>query len=123
MLLKDALPEITEELALALRNEGRPDLAEQLTNLDLADRCRCHDSFCASFYTLPKSSWHGKQLDRIIPGGVRGMSCVYTLDGTFAGVELLWRPEVRERLDELLPLVGNDHSEDSPAGGSPPPSA
>lgn len=121
MLLKDALPEVAEELALALRTEGRPDLAEQLANMDLADRCTCHDSFCATFYTLPKSSWEGKRVDLIIPAGeMRGLSCVYTVDGTFAGAELLWRPEVRHRLNELLPLSGHGPSED-PVTGSPPP--
>ena len=54
MLLRETLPLLAEELERLLRNEGELQLAEQVSGLQIVDRCRCGDDFCASFYTLPK---------------------------------------------------------------------
>jgi len=103
MLLKDALPQVAEELAHGFRLEGRDDLAEQVAKLELVDRCRCTDDFCATFYTQPNESWDGKKVKRFILQ-MEGFFCLHTVNGVVARVELLWRPEVRDRLRELFPL-------------------
>jgi hypothetical protein len=102
MLLKDALPQVAQELAHGFHLEGRDDLAEQVAQLELVDRCSCTDDFCASFYTQPRMSWEGKKVERFILR-MPGLFCLNTVNGVVAHVELLQRPEVRERLRELFP--------------------
>ncbi len=102
MLLKDALPQVAQELAHGFHLEGRDDLAEQVAQLELVDRCRCTDDFCATFYTQPNEPWEGKKVKRFILPMDR-LLCLHTVNGVVARVELHWRPEVRDRLRELFP--------------------
>lgn len=104
MLLKHVLPAVAAELVCGFRQEGRPDLAEQVGWLELVDRCPCSDDFCATFYTQPKESWEGKKVERFILD-MPGLSCLDTVDGVVAWVELLWRPDVQDRLLAIFPQV------------------
>jgi hypothetical protein len=57
--LQAALPDFTRELRGLLQRGERADLARQLPDLRIMDRCVCDDHFCATFYTAPKptGSW------------------------------------------------------------------
>jgi hypothetical protein len=102
MLLKDALPEVASEMARGFRLAERMDLSDQVARLELVDRCPCNDDFCATFYTQPNGSWNGRAVERLVID-MPGLTCLYTVDGVVAWVELLWRPEVRDCLRELFP--------------------
>jgi len=102
MLLKTVLPDIAAEIARGFSLEGRPDLATQVEVLELVDRCRCGDDFCATFYTQPNESWEGKKVKRFILE-MKGLLCLHCVDGVVARVELLNRPDLRDRLWALLP--------------------
>lgn len=101
MLLSESMPEVAAELAEGLTLEGRTELAAQVAGLRIVDRCRCGDSFCASFVTgdvAPRS-----ESAECVIAPMRGLLCVFIVEGRIAYVELLYRPEVRARLLELLP--------------------
>jgi hypothetical protein len=102
MLLKDALPGVAAEMARGFRLAERMDLADQVARLELVDRCPCSDDFCATFYTQPTESWEGWAVERLVID-MPGLTCLYAVGGVIAWVELLWRPEVRDRLRELFP--------------------
>ena len=54
LLLAAVLPEFASELRQLLDEQGEPELAAQVTELTILDRCRCGDDFCATVYTQPK---------------------------------------------------------------------
>lgn len=104
LLLRNALPEIATELARGFHRAGRPDLAEQVERLELVDRCPCSDGFCATFYTQPNESWDGRVVERFVLE-MPGLTCLHSVDGVVARVELLRRPEVRDQLRALFPVT------------------
>lgn len=53
-LLELVLPDLSAELAAGLVADGRPELAEQIPQLRISERCGCGDSFCTSFYVGPR---------------------------------------------------------------------
>jgi len=90
-LLAKILPDLVAELDRLLRDQHRPDLAEQLPALRIAAVCPCEVEGCASFYTArPMKRWfrRGKQ----VPAGDL---VVDTIDGEIVFVEVLGRPDVR----------------------------
>jgi hypothetical protein len=94
MLVRNVLPELADELEAALREAGRPDLAEQIPSLRIAALCACEVEGCGSFYTdRPIKRWfrRGKQV-------AAGDLVVDTIDGEIVFVEVLGRPEVRVAL-------------------------
>jgi hypothetical protein len=102
MLLMQSLPVVAAEMAhgFALIQHGH--LAEQVGRLELVDRCPCNDDLCATFYTQPNGSWEGRDVERFVLE-MPGLTCLYTVDGVVAWVELLRRPDVRDRLRVLFP--------------------
>ena len=54
MLVTEILPLLALELEQLLNNQGEVELAAQVSQLAIVDRCRCGDDFCSSFYTQPK---------------------------------------------------------------------
>jgi hypothetical protein len=93
-LVADALPDLATELERLLRDEGRPDLADQVASLEITNVCRCEVESCGSFYTgRPMKRWfrRGKQL-------AVGDLVVDTIDGEIVYVEVLGRPDVRAAL-------------------------
>ncbi len=58
MLLFELLPDLAKELEQLLNKQEQPDLAAQVAQLRIVDRCRCEEDFCASFYTQPKPEGH-----------------------------------------------------------------
>ena len=104
-LLTDSMPELAQELELLLITEGEPDLAAQVRQLRIVDRCRCGEASCATFYTVPRpiGSW-GPGHRNLSLDCETGMLILDVVDDTVTCVEVLDRDEVRQRLDKLLPL-------------------
>jgi hypothetical protein len=99
--LDGVLPAIAEELYIGFRKARRPELADMVWALELVDRCPCNDDFRATFYTQPNEHWYGKVEPIFLD--IPGLICVHLVQGQLARVELLDRPEVRDRLRELFP--------------------
>jgi hypothetical protein len=102
VLLKEVYPSFAEELANLLRDE--PDLASTLDNLELVERCRCGDSFCSSFYTLPppNGTW-GPAHENLVLDSEKGMIILDVIDRKIGMIEVIDREDVRTRIMELLP--------------------
>ena len=50
----DLWPKISAEVQHLLRTDGYGALADQISDLELTEMCRCGDSFCDSFFTAPR---------------------------------------------------------------------
>jgi len=103
-LISDALPELAQELETLLAKDGEPELAAQVRQLHIVDRCRCGDDFCATFYTVPRpsGSW-GAAHRNISLDCEHGMLILDVVDDKLTCVEVLDRDEIRKRLHEILP--------------------
>ena len=104
MLLVDCLPEFSDELRSLSLEAGLPEVAEQVDQLQLVDRCRCGDDFCATFYTAakPKGSYGPSHRNVELPAE-QGMIILDLVDGRVHCVEVLYRDEIRQRLQDLFP--------------------
>ncbi|MGE5274940.1 MAG: hypothetical protein ACM3QU_14415 [Verrucomicrobiota bacterium] len=68
-----------------LREAGRPDLADQVTRLEIRQRCQCSVEGCRSFYTaLPMKRWFRRGTQVPV-----GDYVVDTIDGEIVYVEVL----------------------------------
>jgi hypothetical protein len=98
------LPEFAAELEELPRTSKEPELAAQVSTLRIARRCSCEDDFCATFYTQfdpavhPRGSAHCLELDP-----QDGMIILDVVSGQIAGVEVLYRDDVRSRLRAVFP--------------------
>jgi hypothetical protein len=105
ILLREALPDLCEELKRLLLSEGEDALASQVPDLEIVARCPCRDDFCATVYCLqrPAGAW-GETLLTILLLPERGDLIIDVVGGRIATIEILFREEIRARLDALLPL-------------------
>jgi hypothetical protein len=103
-LLIDAMPELAQELESLLAKDGESDLAVQVRQLHIVDRCRCGDDFCATFYTVPRpnGAW-GAGHRNISLDCETGMLILDVVNDKITCVEVLDRDEIRHRLHEVLP--------------------
>ena len=103
-LLADAIPDLARELEALLVSSGESSLAAQVRGLRIVDRCRCDDSFCATFYTVtrPKGAW-GPGHKNISLDCETGMLVLDVVDDKITCVEVLDRDEIRQRLHQVLP--------------------
>jgi hypothetical protein len=104
MLLTEILPILADELERLLKKSGEPELAAQVPQLTIVDRCRCGDDFCASFYTKPKPKGTygpGHRCKELEPA--EGMLILDVVAGTIVHVEVLYRDEIRKKLIAALP--------------------
>jgi hypothetical protein len=103
-LLMDVLPELAQELEALLVRDGEPELAAQIRQVRVVDRCRCGGASCATFYTVPRpnGAW-GAGHRNISLDCKRGMLILDVVHDKLACVEVLDRDEVRQRLNEILP--------------------
>ena len=83
----DALPEIANELRVGLRDD-RPDLVATLDDLELVDRCRCGDEFCATFYTVAKGAWPERDRRERVVTSAQRLICLTVADGQILEVPL-----------------------------------
>jgi len=102
--LSEILPALSIELEHLLKNQGEAELADQVSQLTVIDRCRCGDDFCSSFYTQPKPEGHYGPSHRCIDlDAAEGMLLVDVVAGKLAHVEVLNRADVRRDLLAALP--------------------
>lgn len=103
-LLIDVLPELAQELEALLVQDGEPELAAQIRQASIVDRCRCGEDFCATFYTVPKpsGSW-GAGHRNILLDCTRGMLILDVVRDRLKCVEVLDRDEIRQKLHEICP--------------------
>jgi hypothetical protein len=92
-LLKDAIPQLAMELVALLEHEGETDLAAQVPELRLFDRCRCGDDFCATVYTgpRPRGEW-GPENETVALNPEEGLLILDVLDGKITCIEVLVIP-------------------------------
>ncbi len=93
-------PELVEELKNLLEKEDEPLLVEQqISSLQIIDRCRCGDDFCATFYIVPKpkGAW-GTGHETLSLDAEKGHLNVDIVNGKIVEVEVLYRNEIREKL-------------------------
>jgi hypothetical protein len=104
LLLREAFPNFARELQHLLRQTGRPNLAEQVEALPIVDRCRCSDSFCGTFYTSPKPNGsYGPEHENVALEPDNGMVILDVVENQIRCVEVLYRDEIRSRLQSILP--------------------
>jgi hypothetical protein len=93
-LVRERLPALAVELERLLREQDRPDLAEQVASLRIVAVCHCEVEVCGSFYTAwPMKRWFRRGKQVVVDDLV-----VDTIDGEIVFVEVLGRPEVRAAL-------------------------
>ena len=104
ILLREVLPDLAAEVESLLSREGEAELARQVQELQIVDRCRCGDDFCAAVYTAPrpKGAW-GPGHYTLPLDPERGFLNVDVLNGKIVELEVLFRDEIRARLLKLLP--------------------
>ena len=101
--LATALPSLTQELRTLLVEAEEFELAAQVSGLEIVDRCRCGDDFCATFYTQPKPvGGYGSGHRNVALTPEKGWLILDVVDGQIMCVEVLYRDEIREA---LLPVV------------------
>ncbi len=102
-LVSDALPAFAAELQRLLTEAGEPELAAQVPGLVILERCRCDDDFCATFYTQPKPEGaYGPGHRNVALTPEEGMLILDVVGGKIACVELLYRDEIRRKLDAVF---------------------
>ena len=102
--LKEYFPDLAIELECLLRQEEEYQLAEQIDELQIVDRCRCKEYFCGMFYTAPKpdGAW-GPKHRNVTLDPESGEITLDVVDEKITAVEILFRSDFRERLFQLLP--------------------
>ena len=101
-LLRNVAPELEAELTELLVEAGESGLAEQVEGLAIFDRCRCGDSFCASFYTIPNPTTpypKGFRTVALRPGELH----LDVLGSTIMYVEVLYRDDLKAKIDAAIP--------------------
>ncbi len=102
-LLEKAMPIFAREIQDLLLKEGYEPLAEQVSSLQIYARCRCNDSFCATFYTAPPPtlSW-GEGHYNIVLDPERGDIILDVVIDKIVSVEVLYRDEIRKALRKII---------------------
>jgi len=101
-LLHDVAPELEAELTELLVEAGEPALAVRVKELAIFDRCRCGESFCSSFYTVPERTTP-------FPKGFRTVAMrlgelhLGVLESTILHVEVLCRDDLRAKIHAATP--------------------
>ncbi len=103
-LLSKVLPALAEEVIAGLLVLERADLAAQVCSLRVACRCRCGDDFCATVHLMPGPRGNRKSEPETLDLDAKeGWLILDVVEGRIETIEVLYRPEVRRVLDELLP--------------------
>jgi hypothetical protein len=110
-LLIERLPELAQEIRSGLRRfaAGRSEssldfeaLIESVEELRILSRCKCGDDFCATFWTGElRESNRGKQRTIWLDPEESFLN-LDILGASIITVEVLYRPDVKARLDALF---------------------
>jgi hypothetical protein len=102
--LSEVLPLLSQELEQLLKDTGEANLASQVSELRILDRCRCGDDFCASLYTQPKPSGaYGPGHRNVILEPAKGMLILDVVEEVIAHIEILHRDDIRQTLLAAVP--------------------
>ena len=98
-LFREMVPNLAKQLEADLRRIGRLDLAKELTELGIIDRCRCGSRFCRTFYCRQRATRCGLKYSHIeLKCGVKlGVS-----RGHIASIQII-SPAIRAILDKTIP--------------------
>ena len=104
VFLESAIPDFAVERRGLLERDGRDDLARQITDLRIVDRCRCGDDFCATFYTVPKppGAWAADHETIVLESAEKGMINIDLVAGRIVEMEALYRDDLRAALARLF---------------------
>jgi hypothetical protein len=104
LLLTDTLPTFAAELRQLLIEKGEPELAAQVPGLMILDRCRRGDANCGTFYAEPKPEGSfGPGHRNVVLTPDEGTVILDVVAGQIACVEVLDRPDIREKLLGVFP--------------------
>src|SRR6266851_943894 len=94
--LVDTLPSLANEIEELLSKQNEHDLAAQVSELTIVDRCRCGDDFCATFYTQPKPSGsYGPTHRNVDLEPESGYLILDVVSERIMAIEVLYRDEIR----------------------------
>ena len=104
--LAEQFPEFSVELAELLERHGQKELAKAIPSLTVIDRCRCGDDFCATMYTVqrPRGAW-GEGHRTLALDPKTGFLIIDVVQDKIVEIEVLYRNEIRDRLQTLMPLT------------------
>ena len=103
-LLVESIPTFAVELTELLLASDQPELARQVSELSLIDRCRCGDSFCSTFYTEPPPRGsYGPKHRNVVLEPPKGMIVLDVIEQRIVCVEVLHREDVRTHLVAVCP--------------------
>jgi len=87
-----------------LIKQNETDFANQVNNLEIVDRCSCNDDFCATFYTVPKpkESWGENHYNIELEPEI-GTIVLDIKNEEIVSVEILYRDEIRTKLNAIFP--------------------
>jgi hypothetical protein len=101
MLVRELFPELAKQILHDLRRLKRNDLAAEMINLRVVDRCRCGEAVCGTFYTQDADL-----RKRIGTSGIDIMlecgATVTEVKGRIVEIETL-DPQVTEMLCRVIP--------------------
>jgi hypothetical protein len=103
-LLVEAFPDLASELQERLTAASEFALADSIPTLRIHHRCECSDDQCAMLYTIRDTRPAGGPTHREFAfDSVGGMLVVDVEQDRITCIEVLFRPDVRRRLVELVP--------------------
>jgi len=98
--LKSLMPKVADELETLI---AEACINLELDELEVFDKCRCGDGFCAMFYTAPKpnGSW-GSSHYNIELSPEKGMMILDVVGERIVAVEILDRPDIKFLVDSAI---------------------
>ena len=103
-LLREVIPSLAEELTALLEQQGEQDLATQISELRLVDRCRCGDDFCATVYaTRPPHGRWGSGHENVELNPKTGYLILDVVNRKITCIEVLYRDDIRQQVLALFP--------------------
>jgi hypothetical protein len=104
MLMSEAFPEFTTELQGLLRDEGEVEIAEQVPDFRILERCRCGDDYCATMYAYQgRRDSYQPDYRSVSLHPKTGVIVLDVIEGNIIGIEVLFRDAIRKKLLEILP--------------------
>jgi hypothetical protein len=102
--LIEVAPELVSELQRLLTQEGEPELASQVAQICIVERCRCGDYFCSTIHTAPRpAGWFGPGHRTIALDPEFGYLNVDVVGTKIVQIEILYRDELRAKIHAALP--------------------